>query len=383
MFQIKNFVKNLLLILIGCILSVILVEIILRVYNPFEFRVKGHNIQLPINKQYSFHNNKIDKLDKNIIHRKNSLGFRGEEPPKDYDNYITILTIGGSTTECFYLSEGKTWPDILGKKLQEDFKQLWINNAGLDGHSTRGHIVLMENYVIRLKPKIVLFLTGINDQGRGDLLLPQDKRIVKGRLTLHSVQGFLISMGQYSEGFDLLLNIYRYVKALNKEMAHTGINFKERETIEIPEETKIRTLQEQEKYVKTYERRLEKLIRISKENGIIPVFITQPEICGNVIDEITNVDLSKIRIGNMDGELAWKRLELYNNATRRVGMRENILVIDLARELPKSSKYFYDLVHFTNEGAREVAEIIYDYLYPFLLKEYGEYEDTDLILSAL
>jgi lysophospholipase L1-like esterase len=32
--------------------------------------------------------------------------------------------------------------------------------------------------------------------------------------------------------------------------------------------------------------------------------------------------------------------------------------IDLARSTPKSSRYFTDYVHFTNEGAQEVADII-------------------------
>jgi hypothetical protein len=41
-------------------------------------------------------------------------------------------------------------------------------------------------------------------------------------------------------------------------------------------------------------------------------------------------------------------------------------VIDLARELPKNSKYFYDYVHFTNEGAEVVAEIVFKNLYPWL-----------------
>ena len=46
---------------------------------------------------------------------------------------------------------------------------MWINNAGLDGATTYRHLILMEDYLIKLRPKVVLFLVGINDVGAGDL----------------------------------------------------------------------------------------------------------------------------------------------------------------------------------------------------------------------
>ncbi len=77
--------------------------------------------------------------------------------------------MGGSTTECFYLSDDKTWQFNLEQKLKLKFKNIWINNAGLDGHSTFGHQILLDDYLIKIKPKIILFLVGVNDVGREDL----------------------------------------------------------------------------------------------------------------------------------------------------------------------------------------------------------------------
>lgn len=48
-------------------------------------------------------------------------------------------------------------------------------------------------------------------------------------------------------------------------------------------------------------------------------------------------------------------------------------MIDLARELPKSSKYFYDFFHFTNDGARKAGDIIYSHLSQHLQIKYREY----------
>ncbi|MBI5184572.1 MAG: SGNH/GDSL hydrolase family protein [Nitrospinae bacterium] len=151
------------------------------------------------------------KIDKQIIHKKNMLGFRGENPPKNFEEKLTLITVGGSTTECFYLSDGKTWTDVLGKKLNARFSNgTWINNAGLDGHSTFGHLVLMEDYIVRLKPKIALFLVGINDLGREDLRSYDQVQWKKG-ISFYSCTDFLISMSHYSEVFSLALNMHRYI----------------------------------------------------------------------------------------------------------------------------------------------------------------------------
>ena len=88
----------------ACVVAFLLIELTLRIYNPLGSRVKGDRIILPANEVYSFSNNGIPSLDKNISHRKNALGFRNDELPVAPDKQLTIITVGGSTTECFYLS---------------------------------------------------------------------------------------------------------------------------------------------------------------------------------------------------------------------------------------------------------------------------------------
>ena len=76
---------------------------------------------------------------------------------------LTVITIGGSTTECHFLSDSLTWPYLLGLRLADSVRGCWLNNAGLDGQSTFGHIVMLNDYVKKLHPSVVVFLTGIND----------------------------------------------------------------------------------------------------------------------------------------------------------------------------------------------------------------------------
>jgi len=352
----------------------VLIEIFLRVIpNPFDFRIKGNKIILSLNKEYRIENKKIKKLDRIIYHKKNSLGFRGEELSKDSENYLKIITIGGSTTECFYLSDDKTWTHLLGMELKNAFNRLWINNAGLDGHSTFGYFILIEDYIIKLKPGIILFLMGINDVGtKAPKLIEKEKFIRK--FNFKSLKLILKSTANHSEVISLFINIFRKIETIKKEVGHREIILTENEYIEIPKETKMYMLEmHEEKYIKPYKLRLKKLIEICRKNGIEPIFINQPALYGNAIDDITNVNLAKVKIKDYNGEVAWSILDLYNDATKKVGNSEGVFVIDLAKEIPKSSKYFYDFHHFTNDGAEKVAEIIYKHLYPFLANRYNDY----------
>src|SRR4030042_6902799 len=75
--KLGNVVKNILVLLISLTLVLGICEIILRVYNPLGFRIKGDKIILPINKKEIIHHeNGLGKLDRVVVHQRNSLGFR-------------------------------------------------------------------------------------------------------------------------------------------------------------------------------------------------------------------------------------------------------------------------------------------------------------------
>lgn len=370
---VKNLGKNLLVIFLSLVLALGIVEVALRIYNPLGFRIKGNKILLPINKDETihYHSPKLAKIVK--IHR-NSLGFKGEEPPADFPARLTILTIGGSTTEGVGLNDDKTWPLVLESKLKRNFGKLWLNNAGLSGHSTFGHVILMHDYVAKIKPKVVIFLIGLNDLGI-ESLNTFDSRMMMG-VTFRSLDGFLAGLANHSEVFAALLNLKRYY--LPKVMPQVGkeeVNFRTAPTLEVSAQDKAATRQlYRERYLGPYELRLRKLLEMALNQGSVPILLTQPVLYGTQTDPATGVDLRKLQVTKeMNGELAWEMLELYNDITRRVGKEKGMLVIDLAAEMPKNSVYYFDLTHFTNAGAAKAAEIIYGHLQPYLASKFPDY----------
>ena len=76
----------------------------------------------------------------------NKYGLRG--PNKNLDKAdIKILAVGGSTTECLYVTDKLSWPwkfqDYLSDRLKKD---VFVGNAGRSGHFTLNYIYLLQAY---------------------------------------------------------------------------------------------------------------------------------------------------------------------------------------------------------------------------------------------
>ncbi|MGB9293148.1 MAG: SGNH/GDSL hydrolase family protein [Desulfobaccales bacterium] len=365
--------KNTILFFLGLLVALAMVEVVLRIYNPLGFTMRGNKILLPVNRTQIIHNLQGGRLDELVINKKNSIGFRGEGPPADFKAWLTIVTVGGSTTECLAINEEKSWPHLVQEKLKTHFSKLWLNNAGLGGHSTFGHIILMQDFLIKIKPKLVLFLVGINDLGRSDI--SNSDRNLWG-FGFQKFETALMVGANHSGVISTLLNLYRfYFPAYTKlsEIDEIDIRtLKPKEIAAAKEEAII--AKDRQNYLPDYRLRLEKLIDLARQNRIDSVLITQPALYGKGVDDITGVRLDNIDVyGATNGQTGWRELELYNEVTRQVGKERDVLVIDLARELPKSSLYYYDLVHYSNEGCAKVSEIIFSHLLPYMVKKYPNY----------
>jgi lysophospholipase L1-like esterase len=368
--RVKNVFTNLGLLVVALMISFVLIEAGLRIFNPIEMRLRGDQIHLPFFKHYEIKVNSGGKLDPIITHTRNSLGFRGKGLPKDWSARLSILAIGGSTTENFFITDGKTWPELLGGHLQDSFKGVWINNTGLLGHSTFGHIHLMRQYVIGLRPKAALFLIGINDKARtGTTSIEESMREVRPGI-VRKVRSFLFAN---SELISLLWNVHRSLKATQAEVTNKEIlDFTSLGTQETNPEKEAKILEYHRAFLGSYRLRVRELVSLSKDNGIVPVLITQPAVFGFGIDGATGIDLGKIRALSSNGASSWKELELYNDVTREIAAETGVFLVDLGRKLKKTSRYYYDTIHFSNAGAAAAARIIFEELCPYLQKTFPD-----------
>ena len=367
----KSWLINASLVFAALAVSLAAVEVALRLFQPVELRIKGGDIRLPYFKRYEMHLPDARKLDREVVHSRNALGFRGDNAPRDFADHLTIVAVGGSTTECFYLSDGRTWPELVGGRIGRAFSRVWINNAGLSGHSTFGHLQLMRRHVVPLGPRMVLFLVGINDRAKAEGSR-FDESISPRRPGF--AQTLKQALTRNSELAALLWNIHRTLRA-----TELGIDSREKDFAALAprdagpgKETEV-LARHRGGFVAAYGRRLEDLVTLAREGGIVPVLITQPAVYGPAVDAATGVDLARIPAEPVNGAIAWKVLELYNDETRRVAALSATPLIDLARLLPKDTRYFYDFLHFSNAGADKVAEIVAAGLCPVLAAQLPEF----------
>jgi hypothetical protein len=185
------------------------------------------------------------------------------------------------------------------------------------------------------------------------------------------------SLSAYSEVASLGANLYRSFNAYQQGLMHQHIELKKIPYLDLTPDAADRYVNSHVRFLPSFEERLKRLISISRSSGIEPVLITQPILPGaGVFDDLTGVDLGRLYIGPPNnGSTWWRILELYNGVTRRVGREQNVLVSDLAR-LPKSSLYYYDLIHFSNQGSEAIADILYQDLCPAFEQKFPQYVNS-------
>lgn len=344
------------------VIALLVLEIGVRVAFPVELRLRGSAIQLPYLKEYTITAQPGSRLPASALHSKNALGFRGAPPPKAFDETLTAIAIGGSTTECFALGDGVCWPARLGARLETIFTPFWINNAGIAGHTSQGHIELLRQHVLDLKPDVLIFLVGVNDLYFSDFTRRFDSSLDPdhGNALERAARETRQWLGEHSTLFALGFAAYKQWRAKQFDLTGQDNDFT---TLVIPPTPTERIESELARHLDNahfgYADRLRTLVDISRQAGALPIFLTQPAAYGPGIDPRTGVDLARIRNGvdGYDGASSWRLLESYNDVMRAVAEERGVTLVDLARRMAKTSEYYLDQVHFTAEGSDRVAEI--------------------------
>ena len=58
--------------------------------------------------------------------------------------------------------------------------------------------------------------------------------------------------------------------------------------------------------------------------------------------------------------------DMFNESIRKKAKENNIMVIDLAKEIPQEKEFMYDIVHHNDNGSIKSAEIISEQLTPLV-----------------
>ncbi len=295
----------------------------------------------------------------------NAWGMRGEDPPEDWDEWLTIITVGGSTTANYYMDDSLTWSRILQDRLREVHPETWVGNCGIPMHSAAKHALLVREVFSEVKPDIALFLVGINDVGQFlkgeaalDVSLPETgfrQAIFKHCMIMQVLYKLKIvyvdKAPVVSETVDPMF--------IEEPMLSTEMELPDdlHELIPLPDD---------------YKNRIEAIIQECRELDITPVFMTQPLLFEDN-DYWRGIQGGSFWFGGTSSKFSaattWLILNTLNKDLIEICEKEDVAYLDLASLIPHSRDVFYDSMHLTEYGAFLVGEDAADYFVEELIYE--------------
>lgn len=283
-----------------------------------------------------------------VVFRRDQYGLRGNYGSPEN---ITILAVGGSTTNDRVANEGDTWTDVLQQNLQAFGKNEIVANAGIDGHSTVGHIRSFElwfNKIPELSPKYIVYYVGINDRGVAANDIPQPDSLMSPSL-VRRISHYIKNHSFFVRGFR---NFKGFLVARHIGVAYEYWNFRE---IEPEFVFATQTFEPDQHFLASldaYRERLKILYMLASNFGAETIYVTEP--VGLVKKE--GDDLYVVKGSHAD--LIYLQMLEYNRVLMEFCASVEAICIDLASELKFGLEDFYDRIHTTPGGSRKIGKFL-------------------------
>ncbi|WP_298508436.1 GDSL-type esterase/lipase family protein [uncultured Kordia sp.] len=299
------------------------------------------------------------------IHQDSEVSF-DELGARSISNYEDaehkMMVFGGSTAACFALTQEKTWPALIEKKLGNEY---WIGNFGRPGNNSTHHVLQFKHMLEKpeLKDtKTVLVMQGVNDLVA--YLISSDRYLNLPELKLKKF-AFQHIPDDYLPWYRQL-TLYKLAARAKKNIKFY-FNHKDHLTKTVLD---IRALRKQSKILDElpdltpgltrYEENVKAMIQLAKEKNVRLIFVTQATMWKpNLEPQYEELMLTS---GFENNEAFYSTtalyggMEMFNQRLKTICAQNNIPCIDL--QLPKTTESFYDDFHFNESGAELTAEQI-------------------------
>jgi lysophospholipase L1-like esterase len=324
-----------------------------------------------------------------------ALGIRGTTPYADIpDGAYRVLAVGASTTEEYFIDDRETWTHLTEAHAQAAGYPLWLGNLGKSAHNTHHHYLTLRYFVSALDVDMVLMLVGINDavlsltspeNNRSDILKGQQDPAFRWTYAVYNFHTLPWRVAHRPHTYALMETIIAASKRLSPKaetrlpsklaayIVDSSANFyqQRRQEWQAAPVTLTSLPANFEADLAIYRRNLHLLADEAQAQGWRLVFMTQPTIHRPDLPAsfqaylwmgyAYNLGPARYAPGTMADIMA-----AYNGVVLEVCAERGLACIDLAAEVPKETRYFYDDVHFTELGSQKVAEAVWENLRPLL-----------------
>jgi hypothetical protein len=280
-------------------------------------------------------------------------------PSKIYDHPdLTIVFLGGSTTECRYMEENNRFPFLSGRLIEKKTgNKCNAYNQGVSGNTTMHANDLLLNKIIPMKPDIVVLMEDIND------LITL---VYEGTYWNANPSRSLITVNSERNGntpYSLFVNLKNLlVPNLYLQLLQVVdlAGFKGEKTDEFGHIRGKKLVIDENDISRQFNNSILTFIGISRIWGIKPVLMTQPNRMKEHEDAFIQKTREKMDSSGLSYQDIAKNYHRFNQNIREIGKTNNLVVIDLDSLIPKEKVYFHDLVHLSDSGSCLAATIIAD-----------------------
>lgn len=313
----------------------------------------------------------IKAENRDVYYSRDGWGLRGEYGrPGDID----ILTVGGSTTDQLYVTDGKTWQDVLQERFKAAGKDIRVANAGVSGRTTFGHLEdfrLWFPNIEGLKPRYVLFYVGINDMFFDNPGRKRD-RVDRAHIRDTDIKQWIRENSATYYVYRTLIGLYG---ARKNDLTRTSLDFRNGTWTGEPVRSDYAEVLQPR--LEGFRDRLHRLAEIVVRWGAVPVFVTQSRgdyllQDGGVLGLVETKSRAEENhrdglLGVMNRDAAngvdyYLMLRLFNHVTLEVCRDVGGICIDLFGELEFSIGDFYDHVHNTVSGSARIGGYLFSKL---------------------
>jgi len=285
-----------------------------------------------------------------VTYVRDQYGLRGASAPV---NEIDLVTVGGSTTDQRFITEGATWQDVM-----HTMSGIRIANAGVDGLSSSGHVVAVTDWLHRIPnfhPRYYLHYIGVNDALYVHYLPLNEPSARAKVLALLQRQVQPRSFSRILRARSVFVRTYLRLTAWIVGPPVVGSNLPSVSTMPPEVAVEVSDAPMTEYIESIYRPNLHRLIQLHQQNGEHAILVSQPGHPSFFTRKGTSVF---VRSKGME---VWAvALRMINDTTQAVCREHaaNCSFIDLARELPLEADDFYDFVHATPAGARRIGTFL-------------------------
>jgi len=268
-------------------------------------------------------------------------------------NTIAVFCVGGSTTEIPD-SKGRDWPSRVETILRTTYglHNVEVHNLGRQWYTSLHTLINFETNLRKHKPSVILIMQSIND-------------------VLQNADFSYFSHGVFRDDYG------HFYGPVNRIIDRRSLWHYLRDVIAGLWYASPRKIVTTDHFpgLKTYIRNISTIIELARHDSTKVVLMTEPCLIKKEMsqEELSTIGMTKVEAINdtmvWSTETILNGMEQYNKALETLAHQNNLLLIDLEKEIPKSLTYFRDEVHYQDTTFSIIAPFIANRLYTLFSTE--------------